>query len=90
MYIENILQGIRDASDKHFREERSRGNKSYRYGQACFNTTCDFLAENYPSAYNEFEDKIRASNNDCFYDDDKVEDFYGEVQKILENSLSDC
>lgn len=90
MYIENILQSIRDASYKHFREEKARGNKSYRYGQACFNATHDFLAENYPGAYSDFEYIIRSSDYDCFYDDSKVEDFYAKVKEILEKNLSEC
>lgn len=87
MYIENIIQSIRDAADKHFREEKARGNKSYRYGQATFNVTCDFLAENYPNAYNDFEEEVRSSNYDCFYDDSKVELFYTKIKEILENNI---
>jgi len=51
--------------------------KEWRFGQAVFN----YAYEEYPNA----ADKIRGTEDDCFYDDSKIPKFIKKLMKLLGN-----
>ncbi|MDL0089557.1 hypothetical protein [Campylobacter gastrosuis] len=64
------LNKIKSLAQKHIKQ-----NPHIRYGQAVFNISYEL----YPNA----TDELRASEFDCFYDDEKVLIFLEKLDEIL-------
>ena len=73
---EIILNSIINASN------RERAKYSYlRVGQSIYN--CAY------SIFPDVVDEIHGTENDCFYHDERIEDFLKEVCRLVEEDLND-